>query len=60
MSHKATSWLASLPPNRIGASEFRVLFHLCDSCSFALDRSALRITVIGTRRAVDIKGCPSG
>lgn len=30
MSHKATSWLASLPPNRIGASEFRVLFHLCD------------------------------
>ena len=30
MSHKATNWLASIDPNLIGHSEFRVLFHLCD------------------------------
>lgn len=30
MSHKATNWLASLPPKSLIASEFRVLFHLCD------------------------------
>lgn len=30
MSHRATNWLASLGADRIGASEFRVLFHLCD------------------------------
>lgn len=27
--------------------------------AFALDRSKLRLTVIGTQRAVDIKGCPA-
>lgn len=30
MSHIATSWLASLDPAIVSASEFRVLFHLCD------------------------------
>jgi hypothetical protein len=30
MSHKATSWLSCLEPDMLGASEFRVLFHLCD------------------------------
>jgi len=30
MSHKATNWLSSLCATMIGASEFRVLFHLCD------------------------------
>lgn len=30
MSHKATNWLAGLDADLIGASEFRVLFHLCD------------------------------
>jgi hypothetical protein len=30
MSHVATSWLAALDPSLISASEFRVLFHLCD------------------------------
>ena len=30
MSHKATSWLADLDPGLVSASEFRVLFHLCD------------------------------
>ncbi|MDR6266395.1 helix-turn-helix domain-containing protein [Roseobacter sp. N2S] len=30
MSHKATNWLAGLEARQIGASEFRVLFHLCD------------------------------
>lgn len=30
MSHKATNWLANIPPALISASEFRVLFHLCD------------------------------
>lgn len=30
MSHKATNWLASLPAETLGNSEFRVLFHLCD------------------------------
>lgn len=28
--------------------------------TFALDRSGLRITVIGEKRAVDIRGCPGG
>ncbi|WP_136441618.1 helix-turn-helix domain-containing protein [Pacificoceanicola onchidii] len=30
MSHKATNWLSDLDPSLLGASEFRVLFHLCD------------------------------
>lgn len=30
MSHKATNWLSELPADQVGASEFRVLFHLCD------------------------------
>nr|WP_296429706.1 helix-turn-helix domain-containing protein [Roseovarius sp. BRH_c41] len=30
MSHKATTWLSEIPADRLGASEFRVLFHLCD------------------------------
>lgn len=30
MSHKATNWLGDLDPALLGASEFRVLFHLCD------------------------------
>ncbi|WP_421998180.1 helix-turn-helix domain-containing protein [Roseovarius confluentis] len=30
MSHKATNWLAEIDPVKLGASEFRVLFHLCD------------------------------
>jgi len=30
MSHKATSWLATLAAEDLGHSEFRVLFHLCD------------------------------
>ena len=30
MSHKATYWLATVPPSMITAGSFRVLFHLCD------------------------------
>jgi hypothetical protein len=30
MSHKATTWLASLPAGSLSNAEFRVLFHLCD------------------------------
>jgi hypothetical protein len=30
MSHKATNWLSELEASQVGASEFRVLFHLCD------------------------------
>ena len=30
MSHKATNWLSEVPPQMLGSSEFRVLFHLCD------------------------------
>lgn len=30
MSHKATSWLATLLAEDLGHTEFRVLFHLCD------------------------------
>lgn len=30
MSHAATTWLASVPPDHITHGEFRVLFHLCD------------------------------
>jgi hypothetical protein len=30
------------------------------SSSFALDRSAIRITVLGTSQAVDVQGCTAG
>ncbi|WP_370302494.1 helix-turn-helix domain-containing protein [Pseudooceanicola sp.] len=30
MSHEATHWLAKLPADQLSASEFRILFHLCD------------------------------
>lgn len=30
MSHKATTWLSTIPASEISSSEFRVLFHLCD------------------------------
>jgi hypothetical protein len=30
MSHAATHWLATVPPNDMTHGEFRVLFHLCD------------------------------
>lgn len=30
MSHRATNWLSELPPEAVTASEFRVLFLLCD------------------------------
>lgn len=31
MSHKASHWLAELPPKAIKQGAFRVLFHLCDA-----------------------------
>lgn len=31
MSHKASSWLANIQPALLKASDFRVLFHLCDA-----------------------------
>lgn len=31
MSHKASNWLADLPPEAIKSGAFRVLFHLCDA-----------------------------
>lgn len=34
------------------------LMHM-DGGSFALDRSGLRLTVLGTGQAVDIRGCPA-
>lgn len=30
MSHKASAWLALLPPETVKAGAFRILFHLCD------------------------------
>lgn len=30
MSHKATSWLSEVGPERMSNAEFRVMFHLCD------------------------------
>lgn len=35
------------------------MYHV-DGTAFALDRSGLRITVIGESRAVEIRGCPAG
>ena len=35
------------------------LYHV-DGRAFALDRSGIRITVLGQSRAVDIQGCPAG
>jgi len=31
MSHKASHWLAALPPTSLHSGAFRVLFHLCDA-----------------------------
>ncbi len=31
MSHKASHWLADIPPALLKDSDFRVLFHLCDA-----------------------------
>ena len=31
MSHKASHWLAEIPPALLKDSDFRVLFHLCDA-----------------------------
>ncbi|MGV6840581.1 MAG: MarR family transcriptional regulator [Planktomarina sp.] len=31
MSHKASCWLAELPPEALNNGSFRVLFHLCDA-----------------------------
>lgn len=36
MSHQATHWLAEIAPDWLSASEFRVLFHLCDCHNPAL------------------------
>jgi DsbC/DsbD-like thiol-disulfide interchange protein len=35
------------------------LYHV-DGRSFALDRSGLRITILGRNSAVDVQGCPAG
>lgn len=35
------------------------LYHV-EGHSFAVDRSSLRITVLGNKRTVDIQGCPAG
>lgn len=31
MSHRASNWLADLPPEGMSHAEFRVMFHLCDA-----------------------------
>lgn len=37
MSHKASYWLAEVPPGALNAHAFRVLFHLCDAHNSARD-----------------------
>ena len=67
MSHKATNWLSELDADEIGASEFRVLFHLCDchnaarGCfptqSYLMDKTgASNGTVNNALNALEAKG----
>ena len=67
MSHKATNWLAEIEPPRLSASEFRVLFHLCDchnasagcfpSQAYLIDRTgASNGTVNNALNALEQKG----
>ena len=53
-------WVAETESARQGATLNAVteLVHVSGQ-AFALDRSGLRITVLGAERAVDIKGCTS-
>ncbi len=54
-------WVAQAKTSRKGKSLTAVteLYHV-EGRSFALNRSGVRITVIGSTHAVDIQGCPAG
>jgi len=54
-------WVGDITSRRKGGVlEASANLYPPDGQPFALDRSGLRITVIGKRRAVDIKGCTGG
>lgn len=54
-------WVAQAKTKRQGGRLIAEtqLYHV-EGRSFALDRDGLRITVLGTKHAVDIQGCPAG
>lgn len=54
-------WVAQAKTTRQGGRIIAEteLYHV-EGHSFAVDRSGLRITVLGSRKVVDIRGCPSG
>jgi len=54
-------WVAQAKTSRSGGTLIAEteMYH-ADGRAFALNRSGLRITVLGKSRAVDIQGCPSG
>ena len=54
-------WVAQAKTKRSGGRLIAEtqMYHV-EGRSFALDRDGLRITVLGTNRAVDIQGCPAG
>jgi len=54
-------WIAPAETRRVGDTLFAetVLEHV-DGRSFALQRSDLRITVLGKNKAVDVQGCRAG
>jgi DsbC/DsbD-like thiol-disulfide interchange protein len=54
-------WVAQAQSERRGRSLVAEteLYHV-DGKAFALDRSGLRVTVLGDGKAVDIQGCPAG
>lgn len=54
-------WVAQAETQRRGGRLVaETELHHVEGRAFALDRSGLRITVIGDDRAVDIQGCPAG
>lgn len=52
MSHKASYWLAALPPDTMSGNDFRVLFHLCDAHNSKRDPATACFPSQATLRAV--------
>ncbi len=53
-------WIAEAETRRDGnILRFRTEMIHVEGGAFALDRSGIRITVLGSRKAVDIQGCPA-
>lgn len=58
MSHKASHWLAEIPPSMLKDSDFRVLFHLCDAHNSTLPPD--RACFPGQARLREVTGLSNG